>query len=306
MESNSLYEHNLRAGAYHAKVVAFYYKQWNEFNMPYHKHNSVEIMYVISGKCVVDTVSDHYLMRKGDFILLDANVPHNLVVEQDSPCRMLNIEFIFEENRGKFPAFGDIASGNQQLDNLLQRARPYILLRDSNEVYQTLKNLVFELDKGSLDKEWMVQLQLAQLLIRVAELAAETENPNSHQMDLYIKDALDYIHHHYDYPIQVKDIAASVSLHPGYFQRIFKSNTGQTVVEYLTSLRVEKAKMLLAYTDIPVIDISDSIGINGREYFSAIFKKHTGQTPVSYRKSIEKKNLTVNEIKSEDFIHLSS
>jgi AraC-like DNA-binding protein len=303
MEFNSLYERNLRSGQYHAKVVASYYKQWNDYTMPYHKHNSVEIMYVISGKCVVDTVSDHDLMRKGDFILLDANVPHNLVVEQDSPCRMLNIEFIFEEKRGKFPSIQDLAAGNLLLDNLLSSARPYIRLRDSNEVYQTLKNLVFELDRGSLDNEWMVQLQLAQLLIRVAELAAETEDPSSHQFDLYVKNAIDYIHHHYDYPIQVKDIAASVNLHPRYFHRIFKSNTGQTVVEYLTTLRVEKAKMLLAHTDIPVVDISDSIGISGREYFSTIFKKHTGQTPVAYRKSIEKINWSDNEIESEDIIH---
>jgi AraC family transcriptional regulator, melibiose operon regulatory protein len=305
MEFNSLYDIHLRTNEYKANVVAFYYKQWNDFNMPYHKHNSVEIMYVISGKCKVNTVNDHYSMRKGDFIFIDANVLHNLFVDKDSPCRMLNIEFIFEKKAAKFPSIKDLEQGNPALASLLARARPYILLRDSNDVYPTLKNLVFELDKGSPDNEWMVQLQLAQLIIRVAELAAELEDSSSQQIDLYVKNALDYIHHHYDYPIQVKDIANSVNLHPGYFQRIFKSNTGQTVVEYLTSLRVEKAKMLLAHTDIPVIEISDSIGINSREYFSAIFKKYTGLTPVSYRKSIEKVKWTDLEIKSEDFIHPS-
>jgi quercetin dioxygenase-like cupin family protein len=84
MESNSHYSPELTTGEFHAKVVAFYYKQWNDFNMPFHKRNSVEIMFVISGKCVVDAIHDHYLMRKGDFILLDANVPHNLVVEKGS------------------------------------------------------------------------------------------------------------------------------------------------------------------------------------------------------------------------------
>jgi AraC-like DNA-binding protein len=288
MEFNSLYDPVLRTGEYHANVAAFYYKQWNDYNMAYHKHNSVEIMYVISGKCVVNTVDEQHLMRKGDFILIDANVPHNLVVDKGGPCRMLNIEFIFVDKTGMFPSIKDLAQGNAALMKLLDHINPYLLLRDPNEVYYTLKSLVFELDKGSLDNEWMIQLLLAQLLIRVADLAVEREDPESHQIDLYVKDAIAYIHHHYDYPIQVKDIAASVNLHPGYFHRIFKSNTGKTVVEYLTSLRIEKAKMLLAHTDIPVIDISDSIGINSREYFSAIFRKHTGVTPVAYRKSIEK------------------
>jgi AraC-like DNA-binding protein len=288
MEFNSLYAPVLTTGDYHANVVAFYYKQWNDYSMAYHKHNSVEIMYVISGKCTVNTVGEPHLMRKGDFILLDANVLHNLVVDKGSPCRMLNIEFIFVDKAGMFPSIKDLAQGNTALVKLLDHVKPYLLLRDPNDVYHTLKSLVFELDKGSPDNEWMIQLLLAQLLIRVADLAGEREDRESHQLELYVKDAISYIHHHYDYPIQVKDIAASVNLHPGYFHRIFKSNTGKTIVEYLTSLRVEKAKMLLAHTDIPVIDISDSIGINSREYFSAIFKKHTGETPVAYRKSIEK------------------
>jgi AraC-like DNA-binding protein len=288
MEVNSLYNPDLRSGEYHARVVAFYYKQWNDFYMPYHKHNSVEIMYVISGKCVVHTVNDYYLMRKGEFILLDANVSHRLVVEKEYPCRMLNIEFIFEHKTGMFPSIKDLTEGNPVLALLLERTQAHILLRDPNEVYHTLKNLVFELDKGSMENNWMIQLQLAQLLICVAGLAAEADDKASQQNDVYVKDAINYMHHHYDYPIQVKDIAASINLHPGYFHRIFKSNTGQTIVEYLTSLRIEKAKMLLAHTDIPVIDISDSIGINSREYFSAMFKKHTGLTPVAFRRSIEK------------------
>lgn len=119
MEFNSLYNIELRKSEFYAEVVAFYYKHWNDFNMPYHKHNSVEIMYVISGKCTVNTVNDPFSMRKGDFILLDANVPHNLVVEKDSPCRMLNIEFIFEQKTAKFPSIKDLEQGNPVLASFL-------------------------------------------------------------------------------------------------------------------------------------------------------------------------------------------
>jgi AraC-like DNA-binding protein/mannose-6-phosphate isomerase-like protein (cupin superfamily) len=287
MERNSLFHSELRVGEYQPKVAAFYYKQWNDFQMSYHSHDRVEIMYVITGKCVVDTVNELFVLKKGDFILLDANVSHKLLVEKDSPCRMLNIEFLFADKAGVFPSIKDLALENQALNALLSNACPYLLLQDPNETYHTLKSLVFELDKGGLDNELMVQLLLSQLLIRIAGLAAATLDEAAQQINLYVNNAIAYIHHHYDYQIQVKDIAASVNLHPGYLHRIFKANTGQTVNEYLTSLRIEKAKMLLSQTDIPVIELFDYIGMNSREYFSAIFKKHTGLTPMAFRKSIE-------------------
>jgi AraC-like DNA-binding protein/mannose-6-phosphate isomerase-like protein (cupin superfamily) len=287
MDTYSLYQSELKTAEYHPKVVAYYFKQWNDFRMPFHTHNAVEIMYVIEGKCVVDTDNDSFALKKGDFIVLDANVSHRLVVEHDSPCRMLNIEFAFTGKEGVFPSIKDLAAENQALASLLTMERPYFVLRDLNEVYHTLKSLVLELDERGMANELMVQLLLSQLLIRIARLAEEAENSEPQQTDLYVKKAVAYIHHHYDCDIQVKDIAAAVNLHPGYLHRIFKTHMDCTVMEYLSSQRVEKAKMLLAHTDITVIEISDYIGINSRQYFSSIFKKHTGKSPLEFRKSIE-------------------
>jgi YesN/AraC family two-component response regulator len=146
--------------------------------------------------------------------------------------------------------------------------------------------LVLELDSKQKDNEAMVQLLLSQLLIRIGRLAGEAEASQKPQADIYINQATSYIHHHYDCEIQVKDIASAVNLHPGYLQRIFKASMGCTLVEYLTRLRIEKAKMLLTQTDIPVIEISQNVGFNNRQHFSSIFKKITSQSPGQYRKSV--------------------
>jgi AraC-like DNA-binding protein/mannose-6-phosphate isomerase-like protein (cupin superfamily) len=290
MDSNSLYHIELRQGEYQPKVAAFYYKQWNEFDMPYHSHDRVEIMYVITGTCAVETGNERFVLKKGDFILIDANVRHTLFVDKDCPCRMLNIEFMFTAKAGIYPSIKDLALENEALRALLVNMSPYLVLRDQEETYHTLKRLVLELDKGGLDNQLMIQLLLSQLLIRIAGLALAAVDERVQQINLYVNNAIAYIHHHYDYPIQVKDIAASVNLHPGYFHRIFKANTGQTVNAYLTSLRIEKAKMLLSQTDTPVTEIFDYIGMNSRAYFSAIFKKHTRMTPNAFRNSIETVN----------------
>ena len=286
METNSLFDHKLKSDDYHPKVNFYYFKQWDDFLMPFHEHNSVEIMYVISGQCQVDVAEDTFSLKKSDFILIDANVSHRLIVEKNRACRMLNIEFVFEKMRGFIPSIRQLAEGSQALTEWLSNDTPYVVLKDRDEIYHTLKSLVLQLDVLGPDNEMMVQLLLAQVLIHTATLAIEARDHDQQPSDEYVKNAITYIHHHYDCDIQVKDIAASVNVHPGYFHRIFKASMGCTVMEYLTSIRMEKAKMLLANTDIPIADIASYIGINSREYFSSLFRKHTGNTPASYRRSL--------------------
>ncbi|WP_155983945.1 helix-turn-helix transcriptional regulator, partial [Paenibacillus sp. 1-18] len=70
--------------------------------------------------------------------------------------------------------------------------------------------------------------------------------------------------------------------------RIFKKHTGQTLTAYLTMLRMDKARMLLQQTDIPIQEIADYVGVGSRQYFHMLFKKHTGKTPVEYRSAVER------------------
>nr|WP_202171366.1 AraC family transcriptional regulator [Bacillus sp. USDA818B3_A] len=283
---SSLYDLALTTGEFLPEVVAYYYKQWDHYFMPFHAHNQVEIMYVIEGRCCVATEGESLFMKKGDFIVIDAEVPHRLSVDKGSPCRMLNIEFRFRDQKGIFPSIKNFAEEDQAFSRLLKLNAPYLLLKDPNEVYFVLKNLVLEMDESGKESRLMVQLLLSELLIRIGRLAVEAKvNEPQQQTNLYVKKVMAFLHEKYDCEIQMKDIAADVNLHPGYLHRIFKNQTGLTVMEYLTSVRMEKAKMLLAETEIPLIEISDYIGINSRQYFSSLFKKYTQQTPVEYRKA---------------------
>jgi AraC-like DNA-binding protein/quercetin dioxygenase-like cupin family protein len=275
----------------HPQVVAYYFKQWQGFHMPFHRHDAMEIMYTIQGFCDVEiqlspTRIEKVRLKKGEFILLDANISHRLIVGDEEPCRMLNVEFRFAPHQGAIPSIQQLAVEEKQLASLLDVQKSFLVLRDSDEVYHVLKSLVLELDK-TLDKsETMIQLLIAQLLIRIARLRREVASDSIVQSEWYAKISMDYMYQNYDREIQVKDIAGSVNLHPGYLQRVFKAITGQTLMAFLTDIRMEKAQMLLLETDIPIADISDYIGIGSRQYFHMLFKAHTGQTPTDFRKSM--------------------
>ena len=126
------------------------------------------------------------------------------------------------------------------------------------------------------------------MLLRIARLHGEKLRSSLQPADFYIRRSIDFLHQNYDRSIQVKDIAAAVSLHPGYLHRIFKAHTGRTITDYLNILRMEKSRMLLAQSDIPVAEIADYVGVSSRQYFHLLFKKYTGLTPVEYRNSMNR------------------
>lgn len=286
MTTTSIFHPKLIKDQYFPKINAYYFKQWPPYEMPFHTHKDVEIMYVINGECTVETLSGAFTLKKGDFILLDSNVPHRLIVAAGLSCRMLNVEFSFIEASGSFPSIKELALENMALSEFLHMNIPYIVLKDPNEIYHTLKNLVLESDKKE-DKQMMVQLLLSQLLIQIARMVTRDRKmkKENQQANVYVNQVIEFLHQNYDCELKLEDVGRAVNLHPGYLHRIFKKMMKCTIMEYLTTLRMDKAKALLVDTDIPIIEISHYVGINSSQYFSQIFKKHTNMTPVDYRRN---------------------
>lgn len=69
-----------------------------------------------------------------------------------------------------------------------------------------------------------------------------------------------------------------------YFSSLFKKETGRNFTDYLTELRMNKAKELLREKDIMVSDVAEMVGYNDLKYFSRLFKKITGISPSDYKK----------------------
>lgn len=92
-----------------------------------------------------------------------------------------------------------------------------------------------------------------------------------------------FIAEHMAEEITLERVAREVALTPYYFGKIFSRLTGQTVMDYLTRIRVERAKQLLANPEVSIKEACFSVGYSDPNYFSRVFKKVTGQTPSEYR-----------------------
>lgn len=298
MESNSLYQPKLLNGPYHIKLESYYDRQFHGYSMPFHLQNSMKIMYVMNGECCVEFLQNTIQMKQGNFILIDANMEHRLLVEEGRSCRMLNIEFVFINQQGVFPSLGALAKENRSLFQLLTLRRAYLVLHDQDEVYPIMQNIILLMDEQKLEEvHLMVQMQMSMLLIQIAQRMEATNEHEDRGPGLYVEKAIAFMNQQYDRDIRIKDIADAVFVHEGYLHRIFKKSKGCTVLAYLTALRMERAKLLLSRTNIPVADICEHVGINSSPYFSCLFKKHTGRTPSEFRRasaeSIEREKLEI-------------
>lgn len=73
-------------------------------------------------------------------------------------------------------------------------------------------------------------------------------------------------------------------MNPTYFCEYFKNQTGETVLDFVTKARIEKAKELLLSTDFKIYDISQQVGYNDTKYFSKLFRKYFGKFLLNIRK----------------------
>lgn len=89
-----------------------------------------------------------------------------------------------------------------------------------------------------------------------------------------------------DVSLSLKSISKHINMSACYFSVIFKKETGITYINYLTSIRVEKAKDLLLNSDLKVYEVAYEVGYDNPTYFSTLFKKLTGISPFDYKRQI--------------------
>jgi AraC-like DNA-binding protein len=102
--------------------------------------------------------------------------------------------------------------------------------------------------------------------------------------DKQIAKALQYLHNSLHSAWTIEKMAQEVGMSRSAFAKRFKELVGQPMFEYLTMLRVQRAKELLQETKLPLYEVASRVGYESDLAFTKTFKKHTGTTPTRYRK----------------------
>lgn len=126
-----------------------------------------------------------------------------------------------------------------------------------------------------------VRLWLEGICLALVDLLAEKRTTVSQaQMEA----AVAYIHAHYaDEQLSLQQVCNHIYMSMSYFSALFKPHTGETFVEYVTRYRLDKAKEMLAASQLKTYELAAKVGYSDPQYFSVIFKRNTGMTPKEFR-----------------------
>lgn len=153
----------------------------------------------------------------------------------------------------------------------------------SLEYERIFKQIIMELQRCQSDYEEMLALLLRHLLITFhRELTREHVLTNEF-LDRQMDAAVTYFNSNYNMEINIEEYAASIGMSVSWFIRNFRKYTGSTPVQFLTSLRLTNAQMLLETTTYSINEIAGIVGYSNPLYFSRLFHKQRGCSPSEYR-----------------------
>lgn len=131
-----------------------------------------------------------------------------------------------------------------------------------------------------LDTQEQIQRSIIEWALDCMSLLQER---NTRQETPVIHTAKQYIIANYKKSLKLEDVADQVHLTPAYFCMKFRQETGQTFVEYITELRLERAKELLRYSNKKIHEIAVAVGFADSRHFSRTFRRYFGILPTEYR-----------------------
>nr|WP_275444515.1 AraC family transcriptional regulator [Paenibacillus sp. ACRRX] len=148
---------------------------------------------------------------------------------------------------------------------------------------------------GDLEAEAHARLALAEYS-RASHLERLGTSEVRSDIERQVEQAVRYITLRYSTPISIESLAQQFGYHRTYFSKMFHELTGESPIQLLIRLRMERARTLIMTTKLAVEQVASSVGYNDALYFSKMYKRWFGMAPSSYRKEYQPALLPVMKI----------
>ena len=250
-----------------------------------HWHPEVQVLMVQEGTLHCRLEDRELMLSAGDILVINPNQYH-CTLHQSEDHRHIGMTFsleviampeihVFQRN---FVA--PLADGRLQLPNLLQPGHP---------AYESVANAMNGLSGGNLYLEETKLLRYYRVMTICMALQpycklTQAEDQRQAPEDRTVRKAMVYIHNYHRTSLTLVRIARHVHLDPTYLCKVFKKQTGHTVMEHLAITRVDAAKFLLRRDALPMARIAELAGFPSERAFYRQFKQITGITPKTYQK----------------------
>ncbi|WP_226670679.1 AraC family transcriptional regulator [Metabacillus litoralis] len=254
-----------------------------------HKHEYIEIVYVLQGSFIQEIKGRQIQMNEGDLCILDRNVVHSSLPLGESDV-VINIILTPEFFDGIFMYLlsDDNNISNFVINSLYSKSKSQNFLKhhvkEGTMIQKTLENLLLEYYSTELRSSTAIN---GYFLILFTELSRETtdrtkEHINDEQHKVKEK-ILKFIRDRYK-DINLNEMADYFHFHPSYLSSLIKKEFGKNLKDLLLEVRMTEASKLLKNTDMTIENIVHEVGYTNYSHFYKVFKKTYGVTPNQYKK----------------------
>ncbi|MEK4660818.1 response regulator [Priestia sp. FSL H7-0729] len=201
-----------------------------------------------------------------------------------------NVDVSSEDFTGIFnssPSCGDWESAGvilKKYDQIcLQKQKIIFLMETIQYVYQTDK------DRNSFETLNWIFNQLRhpdELSSTLLDRVSRIRNNKQMSIQTIVDKVQTYIEDNLSHGLSLDELGKVAHLHPVYFSKLFKQETGENVSSYISKKRLEKASQLLQDSELRVADIAQMVGYRKNQYFIQLFKVEYGVTPYQYRRNM--------------------
>ena len=268
------------------------------YRMDAHAHNRLEIMLLLSGQLDIlfienGETAETVTIKKGQFILIEENVEHDIRVRQDD-TEMLNLEFTIKTAPVGSATAVPIKNYLNRMEffkNFCSSMNRYSVSDDTVNLKDTVLKIHDTYFESTINQELccLNDLLITSFLIDVARCKI----PEKYSTDnFHVNKAIRLIRLNISKSITIDFLSDKIGINKAYLQRLFKEQTGKTIISFLNELRIRQAKKLLANDNFDIIDVALEVGFNNRQNFAVAFRKFTGMNPSEFRHSVSKKEYT--------------
>ena len=255
-----------------------------------HEHDFTELAYILSGKGKYLVEGIEYSVNAGDLLICNPGVKHNHIVTNPKEP---TIEFI--------SGFTDFHFKNMP-PNSIKLPDNSCILHTSAELKQEISMhcyaMIAEKESKQAGRYFMFKTHLMQMLLLVIREIADVErtdqkgcNFESYNKSYAVNRIINYLNENYEHKISLEQIAHNMYLSPVYISKIFKEETGESPINYLIKIRLEKAKDILLSGDGGSIkNTANRVGYDDVYHFSKLFKKYYGISPLYFKKNALRNN----------------